>query len=85
MNDGIGIIAIKAGKQQAPTGGPGDEKTNVREDYEEKIMEVADQLAALASKRTDTDLAAKVELVRSGVGKLSADDLETTGKRVSAA
>ena len=85
VNAGIAIIAAKAGKQQAPTSGAGDEKTDVRGDYEDKILEVADQLAALASKTANTNLAAQVDLIRSGVGKLSAEDLESTGKRVSAA
>lgn len=85
MNAGIGIVATKAGKQQAPTGGAGDEKTDVRGDFEEKILEIGDQLAALASKTTNVSLAAQVDLTRSGVGKLPADDLENTGRRVSAA
>ena len=39
----------------------------------------------LAWKTEKTNLAARVDFVRSGVGKLSADDREATGQRVSAA
>ena len=83
--DGLTLIARKAGKQQAPNGGAGEEKTNVREDLEETVLEIADQVAALASKTGDAQLAARVTLTRSGVGKLSADELEATAKRVSEA
>ena len=85
VNADIAIIAKKAGKQQAPTAGAGDEKTDVRGDYEDKILEIGDQLASLASKTENANLAAEVNLTRSGVGKLSASDLEKAGKRVSAA
>jgi len=85
VNDGIGTIAKKAGRQQEPNGGAGDEKTQVREDLEETVTEIADQLASIAAKTSDANLAAKVTLTRSNVQKLSADDLEGTAKRVSAA
>ena len=50
MNAGIGIVATKAGKQQVPTAGAGDKKSDVRGDFEEKILEIGDQVAALAAK-----------------------------------
>ena len=56
----------------------------VRTSFEEKILEIADQLSALAAKNNDPNLAAQVELTLSGLDKLPDDDLEATGKRVSA-
>lgn len=85
LQGGIASITAKAGKQQAPQGGPGDEKTQVRENLEDTVLEIADQLAALAARAGDVNLAAQVAITRSAVGKLSADDLEATARRVSAA
>ncbi|MFZ4766922.1 MAG: hypothetical protein ACOYMN_18370 [Roseimicrobium sp.] len=85
LKAGIATIAAKAGKQTAPTGGAAEEKAQVREDLEDKILEVGDQLAAFAAVTADVGLAAQVDFTRSAVVKLSADDLGTTAKRVSAA
>ena len=55
----------------------------MRDTFEAKIFELGDQLSALAATNADKNLAAQVELTRSGLGKLTDDDLEETGKRVS--
>ena len=83
VNTRAGRIAAKAGKQQAPTTGAAGEKAQVRINFEEKILEVADQLSALAEKNKDANLAAQVEFSLSSLDKLAEDDLEETGKRVS--
>ena len=76
-------IAEKAAKQQAPISGAGDEKVQVRLDFEEKILEIADQLSALAEKNKDVNLAAQVGLSLSALDKMDVDALEQMGKAVS--
>ncbi|MDQ6631606.1 MAG: hypothetical protein M3Y82_07590, partial [Verrucomicrobiota bacterium] len=76
-------IAAKAGKQQTPISGAADEKESVRLDFEEKILEIADQLSALAEKNKNANLAAQVDLTLSGLDKLPDDELEETGNRVA--
>ena len=83
VNTRAGRIAEKAGKQQAPTTGAAQDKAQVRISFEEKILEVADQLSALAEKNKNAKLAAQVEFTLSSLDKLADDDLEETGKRVS--
>lgn len=79
----IEAIGIKVGKQKTPTGGAAGEKENVRQDYEAKILEIGDQLSSIAAAAKDADMAAQVEFSKAGLGKLPAEDLLTTGKRVS--
>ena len=81
---GIEAIAEKTGKQKAPTTGAADAKGNVRHDYEAKILEIGDQLASVAAATNDPALAAQVQFSKAGLGRLSDDDLETAGKRVTA-
>jgi hypothetical protein len=81
---GIGAIAESIRKQHAPTSGAAEEKGQVRLSFEEKTLEVADQLAALAEVKKDPNLAAQVEFTLSSLDKLPDDDLEETGQRVSA-
>jgi hypothetical protein len=70
-------------KQATATGGAGDEKTNVRLSFEEKILEIADQLSALAAKNNDVNLGAQVEWSLSSLDKMGVDELEALGKTVS--
>ena len=84
LNAKIAAIEKKAREQQTPTTGATDEKTQVRGDFEDKILEIADQLSSLAAKNKDMNLAAQVELTLSALDKLGDDELEETGKRVSA-
>ena len=83
VNSRIGRIGEKAGKQQAPTTGAALDKGQVRTSFEEKILEVADQLSALAEKNKNANLAVQVEFTLSSLDKLADDDLEETGKRVA--
>ena len=83
LSDNNAAIADKIGKQSAPITGAADEKTQVRTGFEEKILEIADQLSALAALNNDPNLAAQVELTLSGLDKLDVDILEETGKRIS--
>jgi hypothetical protein len=84
LNDGIADINNSAGKQQTPTTGAANAKAQVRHDYEEQILVIASQLAALAEVNRNANLAAQVELTLSALDKLSDDELEETGTRVSA-
>lgn len=83
VNAALGRIAEKIRKQRAPTAGAAVDKGQVRLSFEEKILEVADQLSALAEKNKNANLAAQVEMTPSSLDKLADDDLEETGKRVS--
>ncbi len=83
LKAGLAAIGDSVRKQQAPTGGARDEKASVRLSFEEKILEVADQLSALAAKNQDATLGAAVELTLSTLDKLEVDVLEQTGKRLS--
>lgn len=80
---GIAAIGESVRRQRAPTGGAKDEKAAVRLSFEEKILEVADQLSAMAAKNNDANLGAQVELTLSALDKMDVDDLEQTGKRVA--
>jgi hypothetical protein len=83
MNTGITNINNAAGKQLSPVGGAANAKAQVRHDYEEEILLIADQLAALAAVNNDANLAAQSELTLSALDKMSDDDLEETGTRIS--
>jgi hypothetical protein len=85
LNTVLAAIAAAAGKQQTPISGVVEEKEMVRHDLEEKILEIAAQLSALADVVGDVNLGAQVEFTLSGLDKLSDDQLEAVGKRVSAA
>ncbi len=83
LDANIAAITTKAGKQEAPIGGAADEKEQVRLAFEEKILEIEDQLSALAEKNKNANLAAQVELTLSGLDKLGDDELGEMGKRIS--
>ncbi len=80
----ITAIDAHASRQQAPNGAT-DEKTAARETLEDGVIELADTLAAYASKAGRLDLAAQVNLNRSEVAKLSDDELEETSQRIETA
>ena len=83
LNSGIADINSSAGRQQTPTTGAAGAKAQVRHDYEEQILVIASQLAALAAVNSNANLAAQVELTLSALDKLSDDELEETGTRVA--
>ena len=72
-----------AGLQQVPTTGLTEAKGNVRNDYEEQILFLADQLSALAEVTKDADLAAKTELTPTALDKSTEDGLLETGQLIS--
>lgn len=80
---GTGAIREKAG-EQVPTG-DAEAKAAARLDLEEKALNIADQLAALAAKTGDHDLAAKVEVNKSQLDRMPDSDLLVTTKRISTA
>ena len=84
LNTSIGQIGDKLRKQQAPTSGATGDKNEVRGDFEDQILIIADQLSSLAAKNNDQTLGAKVDWNISSLDKLSDDELEATGKTVSA-
>ncbi len=83
IKSGITDVNKSAGKQAIATAGTGDEKANVRLTFEAKILEIADQLSALAAKKEDAILGAQVELTPSALDKTDVDALEELGKTVS--
>src|SRR5947209_1454920 len=84
LNAKIGVINESGRKQQSPTTGAADQKESVRLDFEEKILEIANQLSALAAVRKDSNLGAQTEFTLSSLDKLSDDELEETGTSVAA-
>ena len=83
LNDGIADISGSAGKQQTPVTGAAAQKAQVRHSYEEQILFIANQLAALAEVNSDQNLAGQTELTLSALDKLADDDLEETGTRIA--
>ena len=80
---GTGAIRDKAG-EQAPTGDAAV-KAAARLDLEEKGLHIADQLAALAARTGDHDLAAKVDVNKSLLDRMADSDLVDATRRISAA
>lgn len=78
----MGAIKIESGKQQAPTTGATATKTQARDALEDNVLEIADQLSALAASQHNPELAAQVEITRSSLDRLSDDELEVFAKRV---
>ena len=68
---------------RSPTSGVTGDKAQARADLEEKTLEIADQLSALAVKNGDNDLAAKVEMTKSSLDKMQDNALDQTAERVA--
>jgi hypothetical protein len=79
---GTAEIRGRSGKQQSPTEGVTGDKELVRDTLEDKLSVVADAIAAFAEKTKNPDLAAKVELNRSVIDRLSDSDLALAANRV---
>jgi hypothetical protein len=79
-----GVITDKANKQETATDGASPQKVQAKHDLEEQIMEIADQISSLAAKNKDAGLGAQVEFSLSMLDKMDDDQLENTGKNVSA-
>jgi len=54
-----------------------------RTDLEDKTLEIADQLAALAVKNGDNDLLAKAQTSKSALDTMQGNDLESAAERVA--
>ena len=81
--DGTTAIRSKSGEQESPTTGITGDKADVRNDLEEKMLEVADQVAAFAAKSNANDLAAKLEMTKSALDRMPDSDLVQAAKRIS--
>lgn len=79
---GTAQIRSRSGKQQSPTEGVTGDKEQLRDILEDKLSVVADAIAAFAEKTKNADLAAKVELNRSVIDRLSDSDLILAANRV---
>src|SRR6266700_2277089 len=58
--NGVDAIDAAADAQQTPTTGVTTDKAQARTDLQDQTLEIADQVAALAAKNGDNDLAAQV-------------------------
>jgi hypothetical protein len=79
---GVTAIDTAASTQQTPTTGVTTDKAQARADLEDKTLEIADQVAALAVKNKDNDLAAQVDVTKSSLDRMVDSDLESTAERV---
>src|SRR6266516_4087096 len=79
---GNGAIDTASDAQQKPTTGLTVDKAQLRSDLEDKTLEIADQLAALAVKNNEGDLAAQVRMTQSSLDLMSDSDLEQTAERI---
>jgi hypothetical protein len=82
-DSGTRAIRARTRDQHSPTEGITDEKAQVRDDLEEKLLVIADAIAAFAVKTADPDLAAKVDLTKSSIDRLPASDLVQTAGRIA--
>jgi hypothetical protein len=83
VNAALGTVDTKAQAQETPILGEEELKVLTRHDYEEETMRIAGQICSMATKAGDTVTAGQTEFTLSQLDKMSADDLERTGKRVS--
>lgn len=84
LNANNAIITQKRDVQETATDGEAETTRQARHDLETKILEIADQIYALAAKTGDTLLEAQSELTLSRLDGLDADKLEQTAKDISA-
>ncbi len=83
VETGTSLIREKSG-EQAPTG-DAEEKAAAKQALEEQMLHVADQLSALAAKKQDHLLGAKVEITKSAADRLPDSDLLVFANGVAAA
>jgi hypothetical protein len=82
---GLDALDTAVDTQQTPTTGVAGDKAQARDDLEDKILALADQVAALAAKGAKHDLAAQVQMTKSSLDQMPDSDLEDTAERVGAA
>ena len=80
----IAVIAQKRDAQETATDGQAELARQAKHDLETKILEIADQLYALAAKTNDVALEAQSHFTLSLLDGLDPDKLEQTGKDVGA-
>ena len=80
--NGVTAIRTAAAQQESPTSGITDEKEQARTDLEDKTLKIADQVAALAAKNGNANLAAQVQMTRSSLDQAQDDTLVQTAQRV---
>ena len=83
LNAALGTVDTKAQQQETPIVGEEAKKVLIRHDYEDEIMRIAGQVCSLAVKNNDMDTDSQSELTLAQLDKMSADVLESTGKRIS--
>jgi hypothetical protein len=83
--NGLDALDTAVDTQQTPTTGVTGDKAQARDDLEDKILALADQVAALAAKGAKHDLAAQVQMTKSSLDQMPDSDLEDTAERVGAA
>ena len=79
---GIELVDTSADTQQKPTAGLAADKAQLRSDLEDKILEIAHQLAASAAKNGQGDLAEQVHVSKSSLDQMQDNDLEQTAERI---
>jgi hypothetical protein len=78
----VGAIGSAGEKQAMPTTGVAEDKQSLRDDLEDKTLEIADQLSAFAAKKGDHNLGAQVEMTKSTLDRMQETDLIDTADRV---
>lgn len=79
----LATVASLDVKQKTPVTGQAVDKATTRYDYEQQILLVADQLAALAAKTDNAVLEAQADLNLTALDRMPADDLVATGTRIA--
>jgi hypothetical protein len=82
VREGTGAIRGRSDVQQTPTEGITGDKAQIRDDLEEKLLVIADTIAAFADETADKDLAAKVAITKASLDVMSASDLVRVARRV---
>jgi hypothetical protein len=82
INGDLAALAGLEKKQQQPVTGPAADKAALRHDYEEAILAVAGQLAALGAKKNDLTLEAQADLTMTDLEDMAADDLVGAADRI---
>ena len=83
INGDLTTLAGLGVKQESPTTGAAVDKATLRFDYENEILRIAGQLAALGAATNNGDLEAKSDLSMATLDKQSADVLAATATRIS--
>jgi hypothetical protein len=81
--NGVQAIRDAAATPGVAMGGITDDKQQKRDDLEGHTLEIADQLAALAAKNSNMDLAAKAQMTNSSLDQMQDDDLVQMAQRIA--